>query len=81
MSKDCCHATLASNEYTAAWQRDCEVEALELCVLLSEELLAIAKTERYDWPQLKRRICFSPFKPYLLLRETQYVWKCNHGLP
>ena len=26
MSKDCCHATSASNEYTAAWQRDREVE-------------------------------------------------------
>ena len=26
MSKDCCHATSASNEYTAAWQRDHEVE-------------------------------------------------------
>ena len=30
-------------------------EALELCVLLSEQLLAIVKTERYDWPQLKHR--------------------------
>ena len=26
MSKDCCHATSASNVYTAAWQRDREVE-------------------------------------------------------
>ena len=26
MSKDCCHATSPSNEYTAAWQRDREVE-------------------------------------------------------
>ena len=48
-------------------------EVLELCVLLSEQLLAIVKTERYDWPQLNRRTCFSPFKPYLLLRETQYL--------
>ena len=49
MSKDCCHATSASNVYTAAWQRDHEAESarvLELCVLLSRQLLAIVKTER-----------------------------------
>ena len=35
MSKDCCHATSASNEYTAAWQRDREAEsARAMCVIV-----------------------------------------------
>ena len=37
MSKDCCHATSASNVYTAAWQRDHEAEgsARAMCYCLN----------------------------------------------
>ena len=62
MSKDCCHATSASNIYTLLLGREIvrSKEALELSVLLSEQLLAIVKTERYDWPQLNsNHICCS----------------------
>ena len=35
MSKDCCHATSASNVYTAAWQRGREAEsARAMCVIV-----------------------------------------------
>ena len=65
MSEDCCHDTSASNVYTAAWQEIVKPKALELHVLLSEQLLAIVGTEWSDQPQFMRRTCFSPFKPHL----------------
>ena len=51
MSKDCCHATSASNVINVTLLLGREIvrlkEALELCVLLSEQLrLAIVKIER-----------------------------------
>ena len=62
ISKQCIHCCF--------WQEIVKPKVLELSVLLSEQLLATIETERSDEPECKRRICFSPFKPYLQLRET-----------
>ena len=58
--------------YTIVLVRDCEAEDLELCVLFSKQLLTIVGTEQSDWPEFMRRMCFSPFKPYLHLRGTLF---------
>ena len=39
-------------------------------VLLPVELLAFVGTEGSDRPGFMRKTCFSPFNPYLQLRQT-----------
>ena len=59
--------------YTTAWQEIVKPKALELRVLrvIVRTITSYCiGTERSDRAQFMRRTCFSPFKPYLQLRET-----------
>ena len=73
MNKDCCHDTSASNVYTAAWQEIVKPKALELCVLLSKQLLAIVETEQEDRPQFKQRTRFLAIQAAQRNSSQQYL--------
>ena len=78
MSEDCYHDTSVSNVYTAAWQEIVKLKALELRVLLSEQLLAIVGTERSDRPQLIHRTCFSSFcSSEKLFSKLSMLWNAT----
>ena len=61
---------ISKQHIQCCFQEIVKLKALELCLLFSKQLLTILGTERSDWPEFMCRMYFSPFKPYLHLRET-----------
>ena len=73
MSEDCCHDTSVSNVYIAAWQEIMKpVKVIELsCVCFTVcSITCYVGTEQSDRAGIMRKTRFSPFKPYLQLRQT-----------
>ena len=70
MSENCCHDTSVSNVYIAAWQ---EIMKPAKVIELSYVCFTVRSIARYvgtDRAGIMRKTRFSPFKPYLQLRQT-----------
>ena len=70
ISGDCCHDISATNIHIAAWQQIMKPKAIELHVIVRTFTCYSKKIERSDQPGFMHKTFFSPFKPYLQLREN-----------
>ena len=73
MSEDCCHDTSVSNVYIAAWQeivKPAKVIELSYVCFTVHSITRYVGTEWSDRPGFMHKTHFSPFKPYLQLRQT-----------